>query len=81
MSKPINIKNWSKGVNVSVSHTRFTNIDFDQSGVLRPRKTWSTFAGMVWQLWLINKKLTKLGVRGDYTVRLPLKPGKFKGYK
>jgi hypothetical protein len=53
-----------------------TNVDVDKSGVMRPRKMWRTFAGMVWQLWLINKRFKKLGIVGDFTVRLPL-PGKY----
>lgn len=54
------------------------NVEVMTNGTLRPRKSYKTFAGMVYQLWLINQRYTKMGVKGDFTVRLPLKPG---GYK
>ncbi len=55
--------------------TEMTNMDIDASGHLRTRHSWTTFRGMVWQLWLINKRFSKRGISGDFTVTLPLKPG------
>lgn len=57
------------------------NIDVTPKGELRPRKGYKTFAGMVRELWHINKRYTKFGIVGDFNVRLPLKTGGFKFYK
>lgn len=54
------------------------NIALATDGAVHPRRGWKTFAGMVYQLWLINKRYTKMGIKGDFTVRLPLPKG---GYK
>ena len=56
--------------------SEMTNMVVDNNGNLRPRKSWKTFGGMVWQLYLINRRFKKLGVRGDFTVRLPLPDGR-----
>lgn len=54
------------------------NVEVLTDGTLRPRRGYGTFAGLVYQLWLMNKRYQKLNVVADYTVRLPLKTGKFK---
>lgn len=59
------------------SQPEMVNLEILNDGTIRPRKSFATFAGMVYQLWLINKRFTKMGIVGDFTVRLPL-PGKFK---
>jgi hypothetical protein len=61
------------------SLSSMTNMDMDNSGILRPRKSWETFGGMVYQLWLLNKKYKRLGIVGDFTVRFPLPRGSYKG--
>lgn len=52
------------------------NISFNQDSTVRKRRGWRTFADMVHELWMQNKRLKKLGMQMDYTLRLPLK-----GYK
>ena len=52
------------------------NIDMRSDGIIRPRKSFKTFWGMVWQLWLINRRYTKMGVKGSFSVTLPLPEGK-----
>lgn len=77
----INPKDWTRGVVTLLDPNdspQLTNVDIDRSGAFRPRKSWKTFAGMVHQLWLINKRFQKLGVDGDFTVRLPLPSGNYK---
>lgn len=49
------------------------NIDFNMQGCVVKVKGWKTFNGMVRQLKTINNKYKKLGVVGDFTIRLPLK--------
>lgn len=48
------------------------NIDLSQDGVVRPRKGFKTFRGFVYQMWLINRRYKKMGVEGNFTVKLPL---------
>ena len=55
--------------------TQMQNVEFLSNGTIRARRGYKTFKGMVYQLWLINKRYSKLGVQGDFTVRLPLKSG------
>jgi len=49
------------------------NIDVTIGGEIKKRKGWKTFQGMIYQLKLINKRYGKLGITGDFTIRLPLK--------
>jgi len=49
------------------------NIDITSKGEINKRKDWKSFKGMVYQLRLINKRYTKMGIQGDFTIRLPLK--------
>ena len=49
------------------------NIDIKTNGEIQKRVGWKSFKGMVYQLKLINKRYKKMGVSGDFTVRLPLK--------
>ena len=53
------------------------NMDITYDGIVRPRKGFKTFSGMVWQLWLINNRFEKMGIQGDFMVRLPLPEGDF----
>jgi len=57
--------------------TYMLNVDIHTDGTIRARKGFKTFAGMVWHLWLINRRYNKLGVKGAFTVRLPLPEGGF----
>lgn len=52
------------------------NISMNNDGSLRRRIGWRTFADMVHELWIQNKRLKNIGGEMDYTLRLPLK-----GYK
>ena len=52
------------------------NISYNHDGTIRKRIGWRTFAEMVHDLWIQNKRLKKFGYEMDYTLRLPLK-----GYK
>jgi hypothetical protein len=63
---------------VTVYGPTTSNVDIQVDGTLHPRKSWKTFAGMVYQLWLINKRYTRMSVQGDFTVRLPLPKGNYK---
>ena len=54
-----------------------TNVDITSDGVIRPRKGFKTFSGMVWQLWLINRRFSRMNVEGNFTVKLPLPEGDF----
>lgn len=58
--------------------SEMVNMDVNTDGTIRARRGFKTFAGMVWQLWLINRRFTKMGIKGDFTVRLPLPEGNFK---
>lgn len=49
------------------------NIEIQTDGTLRPRRGYKSFRGMVWQLWLINRRYQKMGVSGSFVVTLPLK--------
>lgn len=48
------------------------NIDFDK-GLIKSRKGWKTFKGMIKQLDELNRKYKKLKAVGDFTIRLPIK--------
>jgi hypothetical protein len=54
------------------------NVEIKTDGTLRARRGYKTFSGLVWQLWMMNRRYQKLNVVADYTIRLPLKTGKFK---
>jgi len=58
--------------------TNAKNIDVHTDGIVHPRKGWKTFAGMVYQLWLINKRYERMNIKGDFTIRLPLPKGNYR---
>lgn len=62
---------------VSIDGEYMVNVEIGRDGILRPRKSWKTFAGMVYQLWQLNKRYHRTGVKGDFVVSLPLPAGNF----
>ncbi len=52
------------------------NIYFNKDSSVRTQIDWETFAEMVHELWIQNKRLKKFGVQMNYTIRIPLR-----GYK
>ncbi len=49
------------------------NINWNKDGEFIKRKGWKSFRGMVYQLKLLNKSYKKMGMQGEFTVKLPLK--------
>ena len=48
------------------------NVEARTDGTIRPRKGFKTFNGFVYQMWILNRRYKKMGIRGSFTVTLPL---------